>query len=54
VPQTSIEELQSYFEENVIRGSGAFIELSDGYANYAGSMKRKLLRELTGYMVSQN
>jgi hypothetical protein len=52
VPETEISELVSYFGRNVIRGQAAFIETSLGYKSYASAMTRKLLRELSGMMMS--
>lgn len=37
--------LRYYFDE-VIRGSGAFVEPADDYADFARAMRRKLFREL--------
>lgn len=39
-------KLLAYFDELVIRGSGAFRESARGYDDYARAMKRKLLREI--------
>ncbi len=40
----------SYYRNKVIRGPGAFVEVADGYKDYATAMKRKLLREIgTGH-----
>jgi hypothetical protein len=36
----------AYYRENVITGPGAFIEIADGYEDYARAILRKLLREL--------
>ena len=36
-----------YYQEYVIRGPGAFVEVADGYDDYARAMRRKLLRELS-------
>ncbi|MEQ8442857.1 MAG: DUF1194 domain-containing protein [Alphaproteobacteria bacterium] len=38
----------AYYQQNVIRGPGAFIEVAEGYDNYAIAMRRKLIREITG------
>ncbi len=38
--------LTAYFEHNVLRGPGAFLEVARGFENFQGAMKRKLLREL--------
>ncbi|MCK7611626.1 DUF1194 domain-containing protein [Roseibium sediminicola] len=37
-----------YYRANVIRGPGAFVETARTYDDYAGAMKRKLLREIFG------
>lgn len=37
----------SYFEQNVISGPFAFVEVANSYGDYPRAMKRKLLRELT-------
>jgi hypothetical protein len=37
-----------YYRERVIRGYGAFVEVADGYGDYAKAMARKLLREVSG------
>ena len=44
----SLQELTSYYETNVVRGSGAFVETAIGFADYEKAMTRKLLRELQG------
>jgi len=41
-----------YYQENVVRGPGAFIEIAQGYDNYAIAMRRKLIREITGGTVA--
>jgi Ca-activated chloride channel homolog len=38
----------SYYNANVIRGPGAFVEVASDYEDYARAMKRKLLREIFG------
>ncbi len=40
-------ELQRYFEREVIHGSAAFAMIANGYEDYAQAMKRKLIRETT-------
>ena len=35
-----------FYETQVIRGPGAFVEIADGFADYATAMERKLIREL--------
>lgn len=40
----------AYYRNEVIRGPGAFVEVADGFEDYATAMKRKLLREIgTGH-----
>lgn len=36
-----------YYRTQVIRGPGAFVEVANGFADYAVAMKRKLIREIT-------
>ncbi len=43
---TETGELPAYFQANVIQGPNAFVEVADGFEDYARAMKRKLLREL--------
>jgi hypothetical protein len=42
----SLARLAAYFETQVIRGPGAFVEPALGFANFREAMERKLLREL--------
>ncbi len=37
---------EPYYRDNVIGGPGAFIEIADGYDDFARAFRRKLLREL--------
>ncbi len=46
-------ELVTYFEAEVIRGPGAFIEVAHGFDDYADAMRRKLLRELSVQVIGQ-
>lgn len=46
------KELSSYFSAYVIRGSGAFVEVANGFEDYAEAMERKLLRELQSLALS--
>jgi len=43
---------ESYYRKNVLFGPGAFLEIAHDYEDYANAMKRKLLREIGGVMVS--
>ena len=47
------EELRQYFEDFVIRGPQAFALVANGYGDYAGAMRAKLIRELTIPMLGQ-
>lgn len=40
------EELTTYFQQVIIQGPDAFVEVAFGYGDYAEAMKRKLLREI--------
>lgn len=42
-----------YYRKNVLFGPGAFLEIAHDYQDYANAMKRKLLREIGGAMVSE-
>lgn len=44
--------LSAYFRAEVIVGPDAFVEVSDGFVDYAETMERKLLRELDGLVLS--
>lgn len=44
--------LSDYFRAEVIVGPDAFAEVSHGFADYADTMERKLLRELDGLVLS--
>lgn len=41
-----VAELERYFQREVIRGPGAFVEVATDYQDYARAMQRKLEREL--------
>jgi hypothetical protein len=45
------ELLVRYFRANVIHGPKAFVEVAEGYEDYAEAMKRKLLWELQAIAV---
>ena len=49
----ALDDLQRYYEENVIRGPVAFVEVAKNYDDYAETMERKLLRELSALAVGQ-
>ncbi len=50
--QAEIAELSSYFRTNVIIGADAFVQTALGFESYADAMRRKLLRELDGFVFS--
>lgn len=39
-------ELSAYFRARIIHGADAFVEVAQGYDDYADAMRRKLLREI--------
>ncbi|MBV7410296.1 DUF1194 domain-containing protein [Maritimibacter sp. DP1N21-5] len=45
------EDLVSYYENLVIRGPDAFVEIADGFEDYERAMRRKLLREIKALAV---
>lgn len=42
-----ISQMAAYFEDKIIHGPGAFVEIARGYGDYADAMRRKLIRELS-------
>jgi len=52
--QIHIGELQAYFEADVIKGPGAFVETALGFKAYQAAMTAKLLRELQSPNLSLN
>ena len=44
-------ELIPFYRNQVIRGPGAFIEIAEGFDDYAAALERKLVRELTSFAV---
>ncbi len=44
--RVGIQEMAKYFEDKIIYGPGAFVEIALGYGDYAEAMRRKLIREL--------
>ncbi|MDV7141921.1 DUF1194 domain-containing protein [Tropicimonas sp. TH_r6] len=46
-------ELTAYFRAYVLRGPDAFVEVAEGYDDYAEAMKRKLLKELQVIVIGQ-
>ena len=53
IRQSEIGELASYFRAEVIVGPDAFVHTAIGFSDYARAMRKKLLRELDGLVVSQ-
>lgn len=47
------DDLVAYFETRVIRGPDAFVEIADGFEDYARAMEKKLLREIKTMAVGQ-
>ncbi len=45
------EQLLAFFEGEVIRGPGSFVEIASGFEDYQETMQRKLLRELLAQML---
>lgn len=46
-------QLAAYYAAYVIRGRDAFVEVANGFDDYADAMERKLLRELNTIALSQ-
>lgn len=46
------EKALTYYEEHVIHGAGAFVEVAESFEEYEEAMKRKLLREVSGPQLS--
>ncbi len=53
VSRDALADLEIYYQENVIRGPVAFVEVAENYDDYAAAMERKLLRELSALAVGQ-
>ena len=49
-----IYDLDKYYREKVILGSGAFVEIANDYDDFARAFLRKLLRELTPLISQEN
>ncbi|MEL6571595.1 MAG: DUF1194 domain-containing protein [Pseudomonadota bacterium] len=47
------DALVSFFENEVIRGAGAFVEVANGFDDYEATMRRKLVRELLSQVVGE-
>ena len=46
-------QLIPFFRDQVIRGPGSFIEIANGFDDYAVAMQRKLIRELSAQIMGQ-
>lgn len=46
-------ELIPFYRNKVIRGPGSFIEVANGFDDYADAMQRKLIRELSATILGQ-
>ena len=46
-------DLIPFFQENVLHGPGAFLEIADGFKDFERAMRRKLERELRGAVLSE-
>jgi hypothetical protein len=44
-------ELIDYYQNQVIRGPAAFVEVANGFDDYAAAMERKLIRELSAMVI---
>jgi len=44
--------LNFYFEDRVIGGTGAFVEIAEDYSDYRRAINKKLIREIRGLQVS--
>lgn len=58
VPETASsrevpDELYEYYRSEVIRGPGAFVEIADGFEDFARAMELKLIRELGVVMIGR-
>ncbi|MEL6958318.1 MAG: DUF1194 domain-containing protein [Pseudomonadota bacterium] len=47
------DDLVTYYTREVIRGPGAFVEVANGFEDFAATMERKLIRELGVRIIGQ-
>jgi len=47
------ETVLGYYQQEVIRGPNAFVEVADGFADFENAMRRKLVRELTAQIIGR-
>lgn len=50
---TRVKTLRHYYETQVIRGAGAFVEPAADFEDFERAMTRKLMRELSGMILSR-
>ena len=48
-----VQTLHLYFEQQMIGGTGAFVEVANRYSDYPEAMARKLVKEITFFPVSE-
>lgn len=48
---TSEVDLITFYETEVIRGPGSFVEIAQGFEDYARAIRRKLIRELSAQVI---
>lgn len=48
---TDQSDIVAFYQDEVIRGPAAFVEIANGFDDYAAAMQRKLIRELTSQML---
>jgi len=59
IQQTGVEhdkfygELESYYNQQVIKRSGSFVIVADSFENFEDAMARKLLKEITPGLIGQ-
>ena len=53
VVQTGNDAALEYYENSVIRGPLAFVEVADGFADFEATMRRKLIRELSSQIIGR-
>ncbi len=51
--ETFYRDPEAYYREHVLHGAAAFIELANGFDDFATAMKRKLLREIVPGPIGQ-
>lgn len=49
---TDFPELDQYFQDNLIVGPSAFVEVANSYKEFPAAIRRKLIRELTAKPIS--